>query len=126
MVYCVTALCFPVLLTVGGTHECQAHAPVLSISVYGWHLYSVTVSILVRTDLCLSYHHWRHQVLATDQSKHMDQLANLKTMVETRKVAGSGLLTLENYSERIQVCYRHVLANACLACLLYITRCIGL
>lgn len=44
------------------------------------------------------------QVLATDMSKHMRQLANLKTMVESRKVAGSGLLSMENYSDRIQVC----------------------
>ena len=46
----------------------------------------------------------RPQVLATDMSKHMDHLADLKTMVETRKVSGNGLLRLENYSERIQVC----------------------
>ena len=37
-------------------------------------------------------------------SKHMDHLANLKTMVETHKVSGDGVLYLENYSERIQVC----------------------
>lgn len=42
-------------------------------------------------------------VLATDMSKHMDHLADLKTMVETRKVSGNGLLRLESYSERIQV-----------------------
>ena len=34
----------------------------------------------------------------------MDHLADLKTMVETRKVSGNGLLRLESYSERIQVC----------------------
>ncbi len=43
------------------------------------------------------------QVLATDMSKHMSLLADLKTMVETKKVAGSGLLLLDNYTDRIQV-----------------------
>ncbi|CAH8541228.1 unnamed protein product [Schistosoma turkestanicum] len=42
-------------------------------------------------------------VLATDMSKHMSLLADLKTMVETKKVAGSGILTLENYIDRIQI-----------------------
>lgn len=36
-------------------------------------------------------------------SKHMSLLADLKTMVETKKVAGSGILLLDNYTERIQV-----------------------
>ena len=36
-------------------------------------------------------------------SKHMSLLADLKTMVETKKVAGSGVLLLDNYSDRIQV-----------------------
>jgi len=44
-----------------------------------------------------------HQVLATDMSKHMSLLADLKTMVETKKVAGSGVLLLDNYTDRIQV-----------------------
>ena len=43
------------------------------------------------------------QVLATDMSKHMSLLADLKTMVETNKVACSGLLLLDSYSNRIQV-----------------------
>ena len=43
------------------------------------------------------------QVLATDMSKHMSLLADLKTMVETKKVAGSGVLLLDNYVDRIQV-----------------------
>ena len=43
-------------------------------------------------------------VLATDMSKHMSLLADLKTMVETKKVAGSGVLLLDNYNDRIQVC----------------------
>ncbi|XP_022245748.1 cAMP-specific 3',5'-cyclic phosphodiesterase, isoforms N/G-like [Limulus polyphemus] len=42
-------------------------------------------------------------VIATDMSKHMSLLADLKTMVETKKVAGSGVLLLDNYTERIQV-----------------------
>ena len=42
-------------------------------------------------------------VLATDMSKHMKLLADLKTMVETKKVAGSGVLLLDDYNDRIQV-----------------------
>lgn len=42
-------------------------------------------------------------VLSTDMSKHMSLLADLKTMVETKKVAGSGVLLLDNYTDRIQV-----------------------
>ena len=33
----------------------------------------------------------------------MKLLADLKTMVETKKVAGSGVLLLDNYTDRIQV-----------------------
>lgn len=46
------------------------------------------------------------QVLSTDMSKHMSLLADLKTMVETKKVAGSGVLLLDNYTDRIQVMTR--------------------
>ena len=46
------------------------------------------------------------QVLATDLSKHMTLLADLKTMVETKKVSGSGVLSLDNYTDRIQVSKR--------------------
>lgn len=42
-------------------------------------------------------------VLATDMSKHMSLLADLKTMVETKKVSGSGVLSLKDYNDRIQV-----------------------
>nr|CAH8865010.1 unnamed protein product [Trichobilharzia regenti]CAH8865012.1 unnamed protein product [Trichobilharzia regenti] len=42
-------------------------------------------------------------VLATDMSKHMSLLADLKTMVETKKVAGSSILTLESYIDRMQI-----------------------
>ncbi|XP_055683449.1 cAMP-specific 3',5'-cyclic phosphodiesterase isoform X3 [Lutzomyia longipalpis] len=42
-------------------------------------------------------------VLSTDMSKHMSLLADLKTMTETKKVAGSGVLLLDNYTDRIQV-----------------------
>lgn len=45
----------------------------------------------------------RLQVLATDMSKHMNLLADLKTMVETKKVTNLGVLLLDNYSDRIQV-----------------------
>lgn len=36
-------------------------------------------------------------------SKHMNLLANLKTMVETKKVTSSGVLLLDNYTDRMQV-----------------------
>ena len=42
-------------------------------------------------------------VLATDMSKHMKLLADLKTMVETKKVAESGVLLLDDFNYRIQV-----------------------
>ncbi|XP_034039341.1 cAMP-specific 3',5'-cyclic phosphodiesterase 4B-like isoform X2 [Thalassophryne amazonica] len=42
-------------------------------------------------------------VLATDMSKHMSLLADLKTMVETKKVTSSGVLLLDKYTDRIQV-----------------------
>ncbi|MEQ2183832.1 hypothetical protein GOODEAATRI_002003 [Goodea atripinnis] len=45
----------------------------------------------------------RRTVLATDMSKHMNLLANLKTMVETKKVTSSGVLLLDNYTDRMQV-----------------------
>ena len=48
------------------------------------------------------------QVLATDMSKHMNLLADLKTMVETKKVTSSGVLLLDNYSDRIQVRKKHL------------------
>jgi cAMP-specific phosphodiesterase 4 len=42
-------------------------------------------------------------VLATDMSKHMSLLAELKTMVETKKVAGSNCVSLDTYQDRIRV-----------------------
>ena len=45
-----------------------------------------------------------YQVLATDNAKHMSLLASLKTMVESKKVAGSGVLCLDNGTDRMQVC----------------------
>lgn len=53
--------------------------------------------------LCLIFCFASLQVLATDMSKHMNLLADLKTMVETKKVTSSGVLLLDNYSDRIQV-----------------------
>jgi hypothetical protein len=61
-------------------------------------------------------HMFTLQVLATDMNKHMDHLAHLKTMVETRKISGAGILALETYSERIQVI-------SLLLVLLYILHC---
>jgi cAMP-specific phosphodiesterase 4 len=42
-------------------------------------------------------------VLATDMTKHMGLVADLKTMVETKRVSGSGVLCLDNYVDRSQV-----------------------
>lgn len=42
-------------------------------------------------------------------SKHMSLLADLKTMVETKKVTSSGVLLLDNYTDRMQV--RSMLVN---------------
>lgn len=36
-------------------------------------------------------------------TKHMQLVANLKTMVETKKVASSGVLELDQYIDRIEV-----------------------
>ncbi|XP_074610778.1 3',5'-cyclic-AMP phosphodiesterase 4B-like isoform X2 [Acropora palmata] len=43
-------------------------------------------------------------VLATDNAKHMSLLTSLKTMVESKKVAGSGVLCLDNATDRMQEC----------------------
>lgn len=54
--------------------------------------------------LLLTYaYQFSFQVLATDMSKHMSLLADLKTMVETKKVTSSGVLLLDHYTDRIQV-----------------------
>ncbi|CAL8090320.1 unnamed protein product [Calicophoron daubneyi] len=42
-------------------------------------------------------------VLSTDMSKHMSLLADLKTMVETQRASGSNIISLDNYSSRIQI-----------------------
>lgn len=42
------------------------------------------------------------QVLATDMSKHMSLLADLKTMVEAKKVAGNNVIVLDKYNDKIQ------------------------
>lgn len=55
------------------------------------------------SDMHLIYFPSLPQVLATDMSKHMNYLADLKTMVETKKVTSLGVLLLDNYSDRIQV-----------------------
>ena len=36
-------------------------------------------------------------------SKHMNLLADLKTMVEAKKVTGSGALVLDSFTDRMQV-----------------------
>ena len=36
-------------------------------------------------------------------SKHMKLLADLKTMLETKKVTGNGVLMLDDFNDRIQV-----------------------
>ena len=42
-------------------------------------------------------------VLATDMSKHLSLMADIKTTVESSKVAHNGKLVLESYTERILV-----------------------
>ncbi|MBW01705.1 cAMP-specific 3',5'-cyclic phosphodiesterase 4C, partial [Eschrichtius robustus] len=42
-------------------------------------------------------------LINTNMSKHMNILADLKTMVETKKVTSLGVLLLDNYSDHIQV-----------------------
>lgn len=42
-------------------------------------------------------------VLATDMTKHMSLLADLKTKVETKKLSGADLLVTDNYNERMEV-----------------------
>jgi hypothetical protein len=42
-------------------------------------------------------------ILAMGMSKQMSLPADLKTMDETKKVAVSGVLLLDNYNDRIQV-----------------------
>lgn len=59
-----------------------------------------TAKLLANVSPCVS-----SKVLATDMSKHMSLLADLKTMVETKKVTSSGVLLLDNYTDRIQVYY---------------------
>ncbi len=54
------------------------------------------------------------QVLSTDMSKHMSLLADLKTMVETKKVAGSGILNLDNYTDRMQVSFSCIFCSSLL------------
>lgn len=60
------------------------------------------------------------QVLATDMSKHMNLLADLKTMVETKKVTSLGVLLLDNYSDRIQVFLELLWSKAILYCYKFI------
>ena len=42
-------------------------------------------------------------VLATDMSKHVKHLGDVKTMVETKKVVYDGILHLDKYTERSEV-----------------------
>ena len=49
-------------------------------------------------------------VLATDMSKHMSLLADLKTIVETKKVQGKSVLKLDSYADKIKVSCSVVLA----------------
>ena len=69
-----------------------------TVAVYDNYGYSMQEWMFMITNLSTYF-----QVLATDMSKHMSLLADLKTMVETKKVAGSGVLLLDNYTDRIQV-----------------------
>ena len=42
-------------------------------------------------------------MLATDLAKHVQNLASLRTLVETKKVVEEGMLTMYNHAERVQV-----------------------
>ena len=42
-------------------------------------------------------------VLATDMSKHLSLMSDIKTTVESSKVAHNGKLVLESYNERMLV-----------------------
>ena len=53
-------------------------------------------------------------------SKHMSLLADLKTMVETKKVAGSGVLLLDNYTDRIQVGVAFIIPELALSPLTFV------
>ena len=78
----------------------------MAINMFGWQLVQLPgcdILASLRTDQRKSVRKMViDMVLATDMSKHMSLLADLKTMVETKKVAGSGFVQLDNYSERIQ------------------------
>ena len=50
-------------------------------------------------------------VLATDMSKHMSLLAELKTMVESKKVSCSDYFALDSYQDRIRVFTQHSLGK---------------
>ena len=44
------------------------------------------------------------QVLATDMSVHFQHLAELKTLLETKALTNDGILELDNYKDRSEVC----------------------
>lgn len=76
------------------------------------HSLKLKLFIVIEKRNCASYTSYIYlsfsQVLATDMSKHMNYLADLKTMVETKKVTSLGVLLLDNYSDRIQVLHMSV------------------
>ncbi|XP_074610777.1 3',5'-cyclic-AMP phosphodiesterase 4B-like isoform X1 [Acropora palmata] len=59
-------------------------------------------------------------VLATDNAKHMSLLTSLKTMVESKKVAGSGVLCLDNATDRMQVPTQNKVGNSRLVVVQYL------
>ena len=42
-------------------------------------------------------------VLATDMARHLKHLGELKTLLETKKVANEGILVLDKYKDRLEV-----------------------
>lgn len=60
-------------------------------------------------------------VLATDMTKHLQHLGELKTMVETKKVANDGILILDKYSDRSEVTLsyysQYTNASICACCI---------
>lgn len=76
--------------------EMSAHLSQAAARLRIWAVFTVFLKLIFS---CLAV----FQVLATDMSKHMSLLADLKTMVETKKVTSSGVLMLDNYTDRMQV-----------------------
>jgi len=47
-------------------------------------------------------------VLATDMARHLKHLGELKTLLETKKVANEGILVLDKYKDRLEVSWHEL------------------